>query len=159
MDQLRAIFTKRPYHPGSLLIRCANPVSFVKIAPASHVITVDGEYGIEAHSHFGVRRARLTTLLKGLDVVTVKNYEVQNAEEGLRWGRESAERKDKYDFKGALALGLAPGRDWQDETDWFCFEHFANIMAKAGRKPFANNAHITAYMLLSLTQRINSPNE
>lgn len=151
---MKAIFTKRN-HIGSLAIRIANPVSFIMIAPASHVILLDGNtgYGIEANASHGVRRAPLNDLLHGLIVVKEVAYEVPSPEIGLAWARRSV--GSKYDFKGALALGLAPDRDWQDESDWFCFEHFCNCMAKAGRKPFANHAHITAYMLLSLTPSMN----
>lgn len=150
MDQMKAIYTIRPFNPGSLLIRCANPVSFVKIAPASHVIAVDGEYGIEASFEHGVRRALLREMLQKLTVVEEKTYDVPDSEAGLVWMRQTADRHAKYDLKGALALGLAPDRDWQEDDDWFCFEFFANGMRKAGRDTFNNNAHVTAYMLMSI---------
>lgn len=160
MDQIQAIFTKRPYHPGSLLIRVANPVSFIKIAPASHVIIVDGKsgYGMEASMTHGVRRALLSEMLKGLTTVARIKYDVPDAEAGLVWARETAQRKAKYDYRGALALGLAPDRDWQEDTDWFCFEFGCNVLAKSGRKIFSNSARITANMLMSVNPGL-SPNK
>ncbi len=152
MDTINTIFTKRPLNPGSLLIRCANPVSFIKIAPASHVVILDGNTGfaMEASATHGVRRAPVAEIMSGLTVVCKKSFQVPDAELGLAWGRATCERKAKYDWRGALALGLAPDRKWQDDDDWFCFEFEANIMAKAGRIAFADNAHVTAYMLMSL---------
>lgn len=152
MERIEGLCTIRPFNPGSLLIRVANPVSIVKIAPASHIITIDGDtgYGIEASATHGVRRALLKDMLKGLTVVKRISHEVPDAEAGLQWGRLSAARKDKYDIKGALGLGLGPDRNWQDPADWFCFEHYAMIVLQAGRKTFVDNAHVTAYMLMSL---------
>lgn len=152
MERLHAIFTKRPFNPGSLVIRAANPVSICKLAPASHVILVDGRFGIEASMTHGVRRAELHEMLKGQTVVTQKRYEVPYAQKGIDWARDTAARKAKYDWPGAFGLGLAPDRDWQNEEDWFCFELFGNAMAKSGRKPFDNNARITAYMLMCLPE-------
>ena len=151
MDTLRAIYTKRNT-PVSLLIRCANPVSITRIAPVSHVIAVDGDtgYGIEANMLHGVRRAPLSELLSGATIVADISYQVLEARPGLIWMRETADRHAEYDFKGALGLGLSPTRDWQEDTDWFCFEFFANAMAKSGRKAFLNNARVSGYMLMSL---------
>jgi hypothetical protein len=157
MDRIHGIFTKKPYNPASFLIRVANPVSFIHIGPASHVIAVDGTtgYGFEASALHGVRRALLKDMLKGCFVVEEKGYDVPNAKAGLDWLRETAERKAKYDFKGALALGLSPERNWQEDTDWFCFEYFAYGLEKAGRKTFSNNARVSAYMLMSLSGEIS----
>ncbi len=152
MNRIHAIFTKRPYNVGSMLIRCANPVSFIKIAPVSHVIIVDGltGYGIEANMVHGVRRALLSEMMKGLTLVEQIRYEVPDAEAGLVWARQTAQRKAKYDFRGALALGLEPDRDWQQDTDWFCFEFGCNVLAKSGRKVFSNHARVTGNMLMSI---------
>lgn len=152
MDTIQAYFTKRPYNPGSLLIRAANPVSLLRIAPVSHVVVIDSEsgYAMEASMLHGVRRAAIDEVLTGLTIVQRVSFQVPDAEAGLAWMRATAERKAKYDFKGAFGLGLAPDRDWQEDDDWFCFEYVANGLAKAGRDTFANHARVTGYMLMSL---------
>lgn len=152
MNQVRVLYTKRPYNIGSMAIRCANPVSFVKIAPASHGMVLDGDSGyvIEATMEYGVRRALLSEALHGCVVVNDVVYEVPDAEAGMQWLRDTARRGAPYDWPGALGLGLAPDRNWQQDTDWFCFELIANCLAKAGRPLFIDNAHVTAYMLMNV---------
>lgn len=99
---------------------------------------------------YGVRRVPLSVALKGLTIVRAVDYQVPNAEAGLAWARRLAEQKTKYDYAGALGLGLAPDRNWQDESNFFCFELFAGILDRAGRMIFSQNAHITGSMLLSI---------
>lgn len=154
MDKIDVYFTKRIINPMSWVIRLANPVSFCKIAPASHCVVIDGMsgYAMQAAAENGVERLLLVDAMKGLQVVERKSFYVPDAKAGLDWMREVATRipPAPYDWKGALALGLAPGRNWQEDTDWFCFEYLAMGLEKAGLPIFRNNAHVTAYMLLSL---------
>lgn len=152
MDLLRGIYTIRPYHPASLLIRVANPVSVVRIAPASHVIAMDGDtgYGFEASFLHDIRRAPMEELLDGTKTVADISYQVPDAIAGRNWMQAEVDRKAKYDKWGALGLGIAPSRNWQSDEDWFCFEFFAMGMLKSGRRTFKNSGHVTAYMLMSL---------
>lgn len=149
MQTISALFTTRP-NPVSVAIRMANPVSFCKMGPASHAICVDGDYALEANMLHGVRRVPLQDALDGAVVVAKREFVVPDAQQGLEWMRATAERKAKYDWKGALGLGLVPEREWQEDSEWFCFEYLANGMVKAGRPIFLNNAHVSAYMLLSI---------
>ncbi len=152
MQTLRVVFTTRAWNPVSFAIRCANPVSFTTIAPASHAMVLDGDTGyvLEASMHGGVRRVPYGKATEGCVIVAVVDYNVPDAEAGLQWFRDTALRGAKYDWPGAFGLGIAPGRSWQDESDWFCFEAVAMCILKAGRETFADHAHVTAYMLMSL---------
>jgi hypothetical protein len=147
---LRALYVTRKFNPVSVAIRIANPVSITKIAPASHVICVDGDYAIEANMLHGVRRVPLKEALGTAKIVADISYSVPDADAGLTWLRSEAARNAPYDWKGAFGLGLAPDRNWQNPEDWFCFELFAAGMCKSGRTVFRDNAHVNAYMLMSL---------
>lgn len=157
MTLIRGIYTKRPLNPGSLLIRMVNPVSLFKMSPASHVIVVDGAsgYGMEASASHGVRRAPLADMLKGLTVVQAIDYQVPNAESGLSWMRQQTAKGAKYDFKGALGLGLGTDRNWQDDDSWFCFEYFCKGLVEAGRPTFVNASRVGGYMLMSLDPNLS----
>jgi hypothetical protein len=150
MQYIEGIFIKRPYNPVSWAIRLGTPQSITTPSPASHVIAVDGDYGIEANMLHGVRRVPLAEAIGSATVVARVKYEVRDAEAGLAFMRGEALRKAPYDFKGALGLGLAPGRQWQDSADWFCFELFAAGLASAGRALFVDNARISAVTLLTV---------
>lgn len=150
MKHLTLIFTKRTFNPISLAIRMANPVSFTTLAPASHVLILDGDHVIEANMLHGVRRVKREDGLKGASIVDTLSYEVHDAEKALEWLRGEARRKAKYDYLGAFGLGITPNRNWQDPTDWFCFELAANALEKGGRYTFRNYARVTANMLMSL---------
>jgi hypothetical protein len=149
---IRAAFTTRPLNPVSLAIRCANPVNLVTIAPASHVIVLDGARGhaLEASMLHGVRSIPVEEALSGCKIMEWRDYRVPDAEAGLAWMRDAAARKVPYDWGGALGLGLAPGESWQDEDKLFCFEFLALGLEKAGRPIFRDDARVTAHMLLSI---------
>lgn len=150
MDYIEGIFTKRPFNPVSFAIRCATPVSLTTPSPASHVIILDGNTGIEANMLHGVRQVPISIATEGAVIVQRKKFYVPDKEAGIAFLRGEAARKAPYDWKGAFGLGLAPTRNWQDDSAWFCFELLCAALAKAGRPVFADNAHINAQMLLSL---------
>jgi hypothetical protein len=156
MDYIEGIFLTRA-NPVSFGIRLAIPRSITTPSRMSHVVAVDGDWAIEATMLHGVHRVPLEEALKGTREIARVRYQVPNAEAGLRWLRATAARRAKYDFKGALGLGLAPGRSWQDESDWFCFELFAKALAEAGRTPFVSHAHVTGEMLLALPPLLQQP--
>jgi hypothetical protein len=126
------------------------------MAPASHVITLDGNSGfaIEANMLHGVRRVTVEEAIRGAVVVSTVDYEVPDAEAGLVWLRATAERNADYDFKGAFGVALAPDRNWQEDSDWFCSELHANGMVKAGRRTFVDNARVTPYNLMCIEPRL-----
>lgn len=123
------------------------PRSRLAIAESSHVMAVDGDHVIEAVAIHGVRRIPIDEALKGATVVKVVDYAVPYPEAGLAFGRSQVGKG--YDYKGAAGLGFAPGRSWQDPGNWFCYELFAAILAKAGRTLFVDDAHVNGSMLLS----------
>lgn len=149
MDVITGIFTKR-LHPMSVAIRIATRPALLQLAPASHVVIRDGDFGIEATFGHGVRRVPLEECLHGAEVVATRDYEVPFREMGMSWLRKTAERNAKYDTKGAFAVGVSPDRNWQEDDDWFCFELLANGLYKAGRRIFLNHAHITSSDLLKI---------
>lgn len=152
MQVMTALFTTRPFNPMSIAIRAISPISLFKMAPASHVIIIDGDsgYAIEASMMHGVRRVNVDVALSGSKVVKRMDFEVEDAEAGLLALREIAWRGAKYDFKGALGLALEPDRNWQEDSEWFCSELFAYGLQKAGRPLFGDNARVTPYMLMCI---------
>lgn len=145
---IRIVFTKRGYNIGSWLIRYGLPLSRMHLARSSHCLIIDGDYAIEATMAHGVRRVPTIVALKGQTIVNVVEYEVPDAEAGLKWAREQV--GSKYDFSGAFGLLLAPGREWADESDWFCYELAAAALKHAGREIFRKEGHITGTMLLAI---------
>ena len=96
----------------------------------------------------GVRRVLGKTALDGAVIVDVVDYSVPNAAAGIAWARSQVGKE--YDWRGVFGIALAPDRNWQDESDWFCFELAAAALAHAGRDLFADYAHITGSMLISM---------
>lgn len=148
MDTLRAIFTRRDFNIASLGIRWMVPRSRLAIAESSHVLAVDGDHAIEAVMLHGVRRVPLDVALRRASIVSVVDYQVPDARQGLAFGRSQIGKG--YDYKGAAGLGLSPDRRWQDPQNWFCYELFAAMLAEAGRNLFVDHAHVTGSMLLSV---------
>jgi len=148
MEPIRIIFTTRKWNPVSWLIRWAIPRTRFALAQASHCMIVDGDCVIEASMTHGVRRVLGKTALDGAVIVDVVDYSVPNAAAGIAWARSQVGKE--YDWRGVFGIALAPDRNWQDETDWFCFELAAAALAHAGRDLFADYAHITGSMLISM---------
>jgi uncharacterized protein YycO len=152
MEKITVVFTTRKWNPVSWLIRFCLPRSRFKNAEASHCLVKDGDYLIEASMTHGCRRALFDEALKGSVVVRTVEFEVQDAEAGLKYAREQVGKA--YDFKGAFGLAIAPDRDWTEDNSWFCFELAAATLAKAGRDVFNNIGHITGNTLLALKPNI-----
>jgi hypothetical protein len=143
---IRVVFTRRKRNIGSWLIRWALPRSRFSLALSSHALIVDGDYYIEAHMRYGVRRSK--DGLTGLDIVKAVNFWVPDAELGIAWARNQVGKK--YDWPGAFGLALDPGRDWQDPDSWFCYELAAGVIVNSGRDAFASKGHITETTLFSI---------
>ena len=148
MDTIRVIFTRRRRNPFSWLIRWALPRNRFALALASHSLIVDGDNMIEAHMRHGVCRLPAADAMAGLTVVKIVDYSVPNAEAGLAWARLQIGKP--YDWRGALGLVIDVDRNWQKDTDWFCFELVAGALENAGRSTFTETGHITGSMLLSI---------
>lgn len=148
MNTIRVLFTKREWNPVSLFIRWCVPRSRFYFGLSSHCIIVDGEYAIEAHMLYGVRRVKYEDSIKGLTIIKDIRYNVDNAIDGLSWARTQVGRK--YDWRGALGLAIELDRDWQNPDMWFCYELAATTLAKAGRDDFNSIGHITESVLLSI---------
>jgi hypothetical protein len=173
-DTLHVIFTSRALNPISYLIRWMMPRSRLALARSSHSMLVDGDYIIEAHMIYGVRRVLREVALKGAKIVAERFYEVPDAEAGRAWYRSQVCTyvpnlpawlparqvisaaillfKNNYDFKGALGLGLAPDRDWQDDINWSCYEGIGGSIKHGGRDVFADYGHITEQVLFAIKE-------
>lgn len=174
MQELTVIFTKRMSNPISWLIRWAIPQTRLYIARSSHAMVLDGDHVIEAHMLYGVRRVPLADAIKGATVVGAARYAVRDAAKGCAWFRSQIctykpappswlpkwaqagvaviQRllHNNYDFKGALGLGMAPNRDWQDPVAWHCYEGVARALLEAGLDVFADTGFITETTLLAV---------
>lgn len=149
MGKLTVLFTKRKWNAGSFLIRWCLPRTRFHAATASHCLIEDGDYVIEAHMKYGVRRVHRDVALKGLTVVKRIEFDVPDASKGMTWARNQVGLP--YDWSGALGLALAPGRNWMEPDKWFCFELAAAALSIAGRDAFSEEAgHITGAMLMAI---------
>jgi hypothetical protein len=152
MGSIRAIFTRRDFNIASLGIRWMVPHSRLEIAESSHVMAVGGDHAIEAVMLHGMRRMPLDVALQRATIIGVVDYQVPDAEQGIAFG--SSQIGKKYDYKGAAGRGLSPDRRWQDPQNWFCYELFAAMLAKAGRNLSVDHAHVTGSMLLSVNPHL-----
>ena len=178
MQYMKLIYTARVWNPFSWVIRWGIPTSRFSLAKSSHVIVSAGDTVIEAHMIGGVREVPADVALKGAKVVTVRYYPVRSVEDGLafmraqldtyepklpRWTRflpklarsgiETVMRMvhNNYDFKGAFGLSLAPGRNWQDPSNWHCYELAAAALKAGGFQGLSEDAaFLTETVLLGL---------
>jgi uncharacterized protein YycO len=148
MQTIRVIFTKREWNPVSWLIRWVLPRTRFYLAHSSHCLIVDGDHLIEAHMLYGVRREPAIVALAGLTIVKSIEYQVPDADAGLQWARGQCGKR--YDFTGAVGIGLAPDRSWHEDDAWFCYELAAAAIVKAGRDIFADVGHISESALLAI---------
>lgn len=179
MQYMKLIYTARVWNPFSWVIRWGIPTSRFALANSSHVMVDTGEGSIiEAHMIGGVREVPADVALKGAKVVAVRYYPVRSVEDGLaalrsqlctyepklpRWMRHLPKfvrtgvetvmrmRRNNYDFKGAFGMSLAPGRNWQDPSNWHCYELAAFGLKGAGFVGLAEfAAFITETVLLGI---------
>lgn len=148
MNTIRVIFTRRKWNPVSWLIRWACPRSRFALALSSHCIVDAGIAVYEAHMLHGVRCVDREVALKGQTVVKQTDYQVPDTLAGLKWA--SSQIGARYDWPGALGLGLTPGRDWKQDDKWFCYEFAAAVLHASGRPVFANLTHVGETALMSI---------
>jgi len=174
-DQVTVLFTRRRRNPISWLIRWAMPRSRFAFALSSHAIIVAGGICYEANMIHGVRKGARAVILDGQTVVRERTYRVTDLAAGTRWGDQQLCSyrpqlpawvpswlqaalgtvlrilNSNYDWRGALGLGLAPGRDWAEEDVFFCYEFVAAFLRACGRDEFADLSHVGETALLAIS--------
>jgi hypothetical protein len=148
MTTIRIVFTKRAWNPISWLIRWAVPRSRFALALSSHCLIDAGDVMYEANMLHGVRGVSRTVALAGLTGVKTIDYSVPDAAAGIAWA--IAQDGKKYDWRGALGLGLTPYRDWAADDSWFCYEFAAGVLKASGRDVFANLSHVNETALMAI---------
>lgn len=148
MGTITVLFTRRKWNPVSWLIRWAMPRSRFAFALSSHAIVVDGDDCYEATMTYGVRKVAREVALKNQIVVRETPYTVPDAAAGIAWAAKQAGKP--YDFRGALGLALAPGRDWHEDDRWFCYEFAAAVLRHSKRPVFANLSHVGETALMAI---------
>lgn len=173
-DHVTLLFTRRRRNPVSWLIRWAMPRSRFAFALSSHVIVAVGETCYEANMVHGVRKDSRDVVLAGQTIVRTRVYRVPDAAAGQRWAEQqlctyrpnlpawlpawmrtplaAALRilNSNYDWRGALGLSMAPGRDWAEEDAFFCYEFAAAWLRACGREVFADLSHVGETALLAI---------
>lgn len=168
------LFTRRRRNPISWLIRWAVPRSRFAFALSSHCIVDTGEMLYEATMLQGVREVDRATALADQVVMRSVAYQVPDLAAGIAWAQAQVCRyqprrptwlpvrlrnvvagidlllHNNYDFAGAIGLGLAPGRDWASDENWFCYEFGGGFLRAAGRPVFANLSHVGETALLAI---------
>lgn len=172
------IFTRRRRNLISWLIRWTMPRSRFALAISSHCIVDPGQTLFEATMQHGVREIDHAAGLAGQVVMRRVTYEVPDLAAGITWAesqlcphrprrlkflprglRDLVAALDQlvhnnYDFQGALGLGLAPGRDWASEENWFCYEFAAGFLKACGRPVFENLSHVGETALFAINPRL-----
>lgn len=148
MSTVTVLFTRRKWNPISWVIRWAMPRSRFAWGLSSHAIVVAPDGCYEATMLHGVRFVSQEDALKGQTVVGKISYTVPDAEAGFAFAESQIGKR--YDWRGAFGLGLAPGRDWASDEDWFCYEFAAAVLRAAGRDLFANLSHVGETALLAI---------
>ncbi|KQW96984.1 hypothetical protein ASC94_09255 [Massilia sp. Root418] len=150
MSTITVLLTRRHWNPVSWGIRWAMPRSRFAFALSSHAIVVGPDKCFEATMLHGVRGVDRAVALARQTVVRELCFSVPDAQAGLRWAQEQAEKKVPYDWRGAFGLSLAPGRDWAEDDRYFCYEFAAAVLKAAGRPMFANLSHVGEIALLAV---------
>ena len=148
METITIVFTKAMWNPLSWLIRYVLPRSRFALAMSSHCYIDCGVLFYEADPFTGVRVIDKKSVLTYNTVVKTIVYTVHDAGAGIDFLNKQLGKK--YDFKGALGLGLAPDRKWHEDNSWFCYELAAATLRAAGRESFDNLCHVTEIALMSI---------
>lgn len=171
---IHVLYTARLWNPLSWFIRWMVGPSKLSFQRSSHGMVVDGDCVIEAHMIDGVRRVPRAVALKGARIVREAYYPVKDAEAGLAWYRAQAcsykpqfaswvpkwlqavlaiplkVAHNNYDYKGAFGMGFAPDRDWQDPSEWSCYEGVAGTLKAAGSDVFSEWGFVTETTLWTI---------
>lgn len=174
MSTITIMLTRRRWNPISWLIRYGMPRSRFALALSSHAIVFDGDICYEATMLHGVREVPRQVAMAGQHAVYEKRFSVPNRAAGIAWARAQVctyqpnppkwlpkwlrsplavvlkLARNNYDFKGAFGIAFAPGRKWQEDDCWFCFEFAAGVLRAAGRDVFADLSHVGETALIAI---------
>ena len=93
-----------------------------------HCAIVDGDRVIEPVWHDGVRVRSLQGLLNDSTYSVLYDIQLPNEQAALDFAR--AQVGKPYDKWGIV--GFAFGRDWQDDSDWYCSELLGTTLDRGG---------------------------
>ena len=127
---MKLIFVREPSLYGKV-------ISLVDGGPWTHVGIIDGEEVIEAVINAGVRIRRLDSLIRDRPLYQIIEIDFGDTEEGRRAEAEAIawvrSQEDKpYDVWGVWGVGF--GRNWEDDSKWFCSELVCETLVKAGKE-------------------------
>lgn len=154
MDYITLHFTRRPWNPISFAIRWAMPRTRFALALSSHAIVQIGDWCYEATMLHGVRKVSAKVALKGQLLVRSVHYEVVDLTAATKFADDQVGAG--YDFQGAFGLPMAPDRNWEDPSSWFCYELAAAILRAAGRPVGVHLSHVGETALLSISPQLNA---
>lgn len=147
-DVITVVFTKNIYSPISWLVRWVLPRSRFAWGLSSHCYIDAGDFMYEADPFKGVRMIQKDIALNSNQVVKVINYTVPDRKAGFDF--LNAQLGKKYDFKGAIGMGITAERDWSEDDKFFCYELAACALKAAGRNSFNNLHHIGEISMMSI---------
>lgn len=149
IDELTVIFTKTYWSPFSWLIRYMLPRNRFALARSSHCYIVgDNDEVYEAVFPQGVRKQHISKALKRDTVVKTITYKVIYRNAAINFLESQIGKK--YDLRAAIGLGLPIERDWNDPSDWYCYELAAAALAAGGLTVFKQLSHITETALFAI---------
>lgn len=152
MDKLTIVFTKDLWSPISWLIRWTLPRSRFSLALSSHCYIQDGNDFYQVLPFKGVHVVTETEMLMKDKVVCKLEYQVPNRNKSIEFLKSQLGKG--YDYKAAIALGLRPGRDWDDDNKWFCYELAGAALMHGGREEFNNVFHVNEIVLMSIKSNL-----
>lgn len=148
MDKLTVVFTKDTRNPLSWLIRWVLPRSRFAWALSSHCYIVNGDDWYQSVAPKGVCKVSRSEALRTDTIVKTIDYYVPNASAGIAFLESQLGKK--YDYKGAIGLGIGPDRNWSDSDRWFCYELAAMALKVSGGPQFNSVSHITEIALMAI---------
>ena len=123
---MKLIFVREPSLYGRV-------ITFVDGGPWTHVGIIDGDEVIEAVINVGVRIRRLESLIRDrpiYQIVEITFPDLEKETEAIHWAR--SQKGKPYDTWGVWGIGF--GRNWEDDSKWFCSELACETLLKAGKE-------------------------
>ena len=149
MKYITVVFTKNLWNPLSWFIRWVLPRSRFALAISSHCfIAIHDGLWFESAAPYGVKITNAADATKRNHVVAIRTYRVEDATAALAFLMSQVGKK--YDYKGAVGLGIAPSRTWHDDDAWFCYELAAACLKASGGEKFNNLSHVNETALLAI---------
>ena len=140
-------------NPLSWFIRWVLPRSRFALALSSHCyIAIDDDNWFESVAPKGVTVTTKAEALKSDTIVAVLIFDVSNYAGGLEFLK--AQIGKRYDYKGAVGLGIAADRVWNEDDAWFCYELAAGCLKASGGEPFKTLSIITETVLIACAEEV-----